>query len=49
MYQSNIPVQFFRELATFNKTGWYSDITTSINFDNFQFTSQGNARSLSTN
>ena len=49
MYQSNILVQFFRELATINRTGSYSDITTPINFDNFQFTSQGNARSPSTN
>ena len=49
MYQSNILVQFFRELAAFNRTDWYSDIIASINFDNFQFTSQGNARSLSTN
>ena len=49
MYQSNILVQFFRELATFSSTGWYSDITASIDFDNFRFTSQGNARSPSTN
>ena len=39
MYQSNILVQFI-ELATFHRTGWYSDITPSINFDNFQFTSK---------
>ena len=49
MYQSNILVQFFRELATFHRTGWYSDITASIDFGNFQFTSQGNTRSPSTN
>ena len=49
MYQSNILVQFFRELATFHRTGWYSDTTASIDFDNFQFTSEGNARSPSTN
>ena len=49
MYQSNILVQFFRELATFHRTGRYSDITASIDFDNFQFTSKGNARSPSTN